>query len=81
MGGLARALKDIRELDTEHQFFYNTPIDTSAGLDLNLLDTSDGLTLPSNWFDANNIVNKFVISKIDADYLANHVVVSKFSRR
>ena len=81
VGGLARALKDIRELDTEHQFFYNTPIDTSAGLDLNLLDTSDGLTLPSNWFDANNIVNKFVISKIDADYLTNHVVVSKFSRR
>lgn len=81
VGGLARALKDIRELDTGHQFFYNTPIDTSAGLDLNLLDASDGLTLPSNWFDANNVVNKFVVSKIDADYLANHVIVSKFSRR
>jgi hypothetical protein len=33
-----------------------------------------------NWFDQNNINNKFVISEIDAGTLSTGVVIAKSSR-
>ena len=72
--------KRIKILDKDYQFFYTGNISTNYGLDLNIADPSDTLLVAKNWFDSQNINNKFVVSEIDTKHLANYVVVSKFSR-
>lgn len=72
--------KRIRDLDNEYKFFYTGQISTNYGLDLNAADPADTLLQAKNWFDTQNINNKFVVSEIDTQHLSNYVVVSKFSR-
>ena len=72
-------LTKIRNL-AGNKFFYNTPIPTTIALDLNSMDTTDTLRKVRNWFDPQNINNNFIVSEIEAPYLKEHVVVSKFSR-
>ena len=56
------------------------PIQRSNEIDLNLAVTEDTLSNPLAWYDPNNINRKFVISEIDADYLATGITLTKTSR-
>jgi hypothetical protein len=47
---------------------------------MNDLDETDILSHNTNWYDLNNINNKFVISEIDANYLATGVTIARSSR-
>jgi hypothetical protein len=51
------------------------------GIELNDLDPEDTLLLAKNWFDKQNIANKFLVSEIDAtnNHLENFVAVAKTS--
>ena len=53
-------LDSIKHIDPEMQFYYTIPIDQNSGLDLNEADDEDTLACPKNWFDTNNINNKFI---------------------
>ena len=44
------------------------------------MDATDTLRKVRNWFDPQNINNNFIVSEIEAPYLKEHIVVSKFSR-
>jgi hypothetical protein len=77
----AAILDTIKHIDPEMQFYYTIPIDQNSGLDLNEADEEDTLACPKNWFDTNNVNNKFVISKLDTGYLIKNVKVSKYSLR
>ena len=70
----------IRELDPAYDFFYMVPADNNFGLNMNELDVSDTMLEPKNWFNPQNIANKFVVSEIDVAYLQSFVDVSKNSR-
>ena len=52
-------LEAINDIDTKHQFYYNSRISKD-----NLIDVSD-LSSPYAFYDYNNIANKFTISEID----------------
>ena len=74
-------LADIKALDPEFNFYYNAVINNESALDLNTSDDTDTLKdNPLNWYNYNNINNKFVISEIDADYLKDHIVIAKNSK-
>jgi hypothetical protein len=73
-------LADITKIDTKKEFYYNMPIAQNLDLDLNPNDSNDNLRNPLNWFNYNNINNKFVISEIDTDHLADDIVIAKSSR-
>jgi hypothetical protein len=47
---------------------------------MNKEDPLDVLDHPINWYDINNINNKFVVSEIDADYLKTGITIAKASR-
>jgi hypothetical protein len=47
---------------------------------MNPNDATDTLENPLNWFNYNNINNKFVISEIDTEYLTDDIVIAKSSR-
>jgi hypothetical protein len=70
----------IRDLDPDYNFYYAQVPSNIKGLDLNDLDPTDTLKEPKNWFDSQNIVNKFVVSELHAPYLQEYVHVSKYSR-
>ena len=57
-------------------------IPNNEQIDLNPLLTADEENLSSQliWYDKNNINNKFVISEIDADYLATGITIAKSSK-
>lgn len=74
-------LEDIRAIDSNLNFLYNAPIPNATGIDLNDLDEIDTMEHYSNWYDKNNVNNKFVVSQIDADYMVDHVRISRASRR
>lgn len=74
-----KILARIQEL-AGNKFFYNNPIPTTIALDLNSMDATDTLRKVRNWFDPQNINNNFIVSEIEAPYLKEHIVVSKFSR-
>lgn len=74
------AYKAIRELDPDLKFFYTHIPNNVSGLDLDANDPLDTLALPQNWFDRQNLINKFVVSELDTDYLSKYIGVSKFSR-
>lgn len=91
---LEQLLADINAIDTYdaahvtgHNFYYNTIIDNSLAIDLNdnIKDTTDEnyetLTSPRAWYDHNNINNKFVVSEIDAEYLAKGITIANSSKR
>jgi hypothetical protein len=61
-------------------FYYNVPIQRSNEIDLNPAIAEDKLSSPLSWYDPNNVNRKFVISEIDADYLATGITLTKASR-
>lgn len=73
-------LQDIQVIDTDKEFYYNMPIAQNLDIDMNPNDDSDNLENPLNWFNYNNINNKFVISEIDTDRLTDDIVIAKSSR-
>ncbi len=75
-------LADIKLLDTNNKFFYGMHIPNNEQIDLNPLLTADEENLSSQliWYDKNNINNKFVISEINADYLATGITIAKSSK-
>ena len=77
---LDQLLKDIKASGVAEDFYYNVPIQRSNEIDLNLAVTEDTLSNPLAWYDPNNINRKFVISEIDADYLATGITLTKTSR-
>ena len=81
--GLDTLLADIRAAGVNKLFYYNTPIDNESAIELNpyIKDPlEDSLLTPSAWYDPNNVNNKFVVSEIDADYLATGITLTKSSR-
>ena len=52
-------LDKIAELDTNHKFYYNNPIDKGSAI-----DASD-IQSPDFFWDRNNIFNKFTLGEID----------------
>lgn len=75
-----QALKDIQEVDEQEQFYYNIPIAGNIDIDMNPYDDTDTLENPLNWFNYNNINNKFVISVIDTEHLVDDIVIARSSR-
>lgn len=76
----AQILADINKIDVDHQFYYNAIMSNDTMIDLNLADPDDTLENPFNWFDYNNINNKFVISEINAEYLPTGVTIARGSK-
>ena len=76
----AQILADINKVDVDHQFYYNAVMSNDTMIDLNLADPDDTLENPFNWFDYNNINNKFVISEINAEYLPIGVTIARGSK-
>jgi hypothetical protein len=56
------------------------PIAGNIDIDMNPNDSKDTLENPLNWFNYNNINNKFVIAEIKADDLAENITIAKASR-
>ena len=68
--GLSEAiLRGLSELDKNHDFYYNVPIENSLAIefDNNIKSFSNPYTL----YDVNNVNNNFVISKLDVKYLGD----------
>jgi hypothetical protein len=47
---------------------------------MNPNDEKDTLENPLNWFNYNNVNNKFVISVINTNYLSDDIVIARSSR-
>ena len=73
-------LADIRALDPNKEFYYNIPVSQDLDIDMNPNDPKDTLENPLNWFNYNNVNNKFVIAEIDTEYLTDDIVIAKSSR-
>lgn len=75
-------LQDIKDLgeDIANNFYYNLPIAGNIDIDMNPNDEKDTLENPLNWFNYNNINNKFVIAKLDTSTLADGITIAKASR-
>ena len=76
-------LSDIKYLDPELDLLYTSSTNTTLSLDLNINDPKDTLRVAKNWFDVNNINNKFVVAQLETrnKHLTKNVTVSKFSRK
>ena len=72
-------LKDIRDQDTSHDFYYNCTIDSSVALYINT-ELNETMLTPRIQYDSNNINNKFVVSEIDMDYVSKGVVIDTTSK-
>jgi len=70
----------LRDKAGDSDFYYTNEPDNVSGLDLNPNDPTDTLAQAKNWFDTQNIVNKFVVSQLDPGYLSDYIGVSKFSK-
>ena len=75
-----QALKDISSIDPENKFYYNVPMNNEIALDLNEKSDSDTLENPLNWYNYNNVNNKFVVSEIYADYLTSGITIARNSK-
>lgn len=73
-------LRDIKFDDESDEFYYNMPIASHLDIDMNPADELDTLENPLNWFNYNNINNKFVIAEIDTEHLTDDIVIAKSSR-
>ncbi len=79
-------LKKIKDIDLDNTFYYNCPMDNSIAININseALDQdgkTETLRTPRIWYDYNNVNNKFVISEIDAKYLATGIQIARSSKR
>lgn len=74
----------ITKCDPDSEFYYNFPLDNSTALDINLdllgTGAQETLASPRTWYDHNNVVNKFVISEIDADTLTSGIKIARSSK-
>lgn len=77
---LVQLLADIKDSKVADDFYYNVPIQRANEIDLNAAVAEDKLSSPLSWYDPNNVNRKFVISEIDADYLATGITLTKSSR-
>lgn len=77
---LEQLLRDIKNSGVADDFYYNVPIQRSNEIDLNAAIEDDKLSSPLAWYDPNNVNRKFVISEVDADYLATGITLTKASR-
>jgi hypothetical protein len=74
-------LKDIRELDTDRDFYYNVPVETSISLEFSSSnDSKNTLANPRLNYDVNNVNNSFVVSKLDIDYLDTGLQIARSSK-
>lgn len=74
-------LKEIRDIDTEHDFYYTAPVENSLAIEFNESDTEQNTLMnPAIYYDVNNVNNNFVISKLDIDYLDAGIQIARSSR-
>lgn len=80
---LNQLLADIKNYgDVTKDFYYNAPVLANTAIELNPLVENDTLLKnPLNWYDINNINNKFVISELDTEYLKTGITIARASRR
>ena len=71
----------LRQLDPTGIFYYNAPIDPVLAIDLNENEEKlNTLMNPIFNYDVNNVLNSFVISKIDFDYLDRGIKIARSSK-
>lgn len=76
-------LRDIRNIDSDHYFYYNTVLDNSNVIDLSSAEQDSersSLAKPRIFYDYNNINNKFVISEISADDMRKGITIAQSSK-
>lgn len=73
-------LADISLIDENNKFYYNAPIANNLDIDMSYNDEEDTLENPLNWFNYNNVNNKFVISVIDTKHLSDDITIARSSR-
>ena len=74
-------LAEIRELDREHSFYYNVPVESHVAINFNEGDSKlNTLMNPAINYDINNVNNNFVISKLDINYINTGVQVARSSK-
>lgn len=71
-------LKQIAELDRDHEFYYTVPVEHSLAIDFD--NTVSSFANPRTLYDINNVNNNFVISKLDIDYLDSGLRIANSSR-
>ncbi len=72
-------LDKINELDKNHDFYYNVPIENGLAIEFDDGSVSS-FSSPYTLYDINNINNSFVVSKLDIDYLDTGLRIAKSSR-
>ena len=70
-------LGKIKKLDPSYEFYYNNIPSNDLIIDLNNTKLSD----PRNYYDKNNINNKFVISEINSDAMIDGIKIAESSKR
>ncbi len=76
----AEALLDaINAYDPDHEFYYNSVIESSKLININS-KLDENLLSPSCWYDSNNTNNKFVICEIDPDYIKTGITIANSSK-
>ena len=74
-------LADISQMDPNGIFYYSAPIDPVLAIDLNEDEPKlNTLMNPLFNYDINNVLNNFVISKIDFDYLDKGIKIARSSK-
>jgi hypothetical protein len=72
---------EIRALDVNNEFYYSVPVEDRLAIEFNESDKKlNTLMNPLMNYDINNVNNKFVISKLDIDYLNSGIQVARSSR-
>jgi hypothetical protein len=73
-----KVLSKIKELDKNHDFYYNVLVETSLAIEFD--DNINSFSSPYTLYDINNVNNSFVISKLDVAYLDDGLSIAKSSR-
>jgi len=74
----ANLLQKISELDKNHEFYYNVPVENSLAIEFD--NNINSFSNPYTLYDINNVNNSFVISKLDVKYLDEGLKIAKSSR-
>ena len=74
-------LAEIKMLDKNNLFYYNTPVEADVAIEFNEGDSKlNTLMNPATNYDINNVNNSFVISKLDIGYLDSGIQIARSSR-
>jgi hypothetical protein len=73
-----KLLAKIAELDRNHDFYYNVPVENSLAIEFD--NNINAFSNPYTLYDINNINNSFVVSKLDVADLKNGLKIAKSSR-